>query len=129
MNLRAIALALSLGAAAVAYADVTTVTGGVTLEERTALMQRYGDYNLHLAFAEPDGQYLAGVAVTARDASGNVVFTSVSDGPFVFASVPPGTYRVLAEYNGEAKSRSIQVGSGVSPLHYFRWEDASSDPR
>ena len=37
------------------------------------MMQRYRDYNLHLGFAEPDGKFLAGVAVTAQDESGKVV--------------------------------------------------------
>ena len=27
------------------------------------MMQRYDEYDLHLAFAQPDGQYLAGVKV------------------------------------------------------------------
>jgi hypothetical protein len=43
--------------------------------------------------------------------------------------VPPGTYRVVAEYNGDARSRTIQVGNGPAPIHYFRWEDPTSAPR
>ena len=117
---------VALVAAGTVFAQTTgqTLSGGVALEEREQMMQRYRDYNLHLAFAEQNGQFLAGVRVTVRDAGGNVVVSSVSEGPFLFASVTPGTYTVAAEFRGETKTRMIQVGQGAAPLQYFRWGGA-----
>ena len=97
------------------------LSGGVGHEERERMMQRYRDYNLHLGFAERDGSYLAGVAVTALDDRGKVVLSTVAEGPFLFASVPPGSYRITAELGGQAHTRAIQVGSDAGPIHYFRW--------
>src|SRR5262245_25871114 len=77
-----------------AQSGAPTLSGGVGHDERERMMQRYRDYNLHLGFAEPDGSYLAGVAVTAQDEGGRVVLASVADGPFLFASLQPGSYRV-----------------------------------
>ena len=48
----------------IAQPNPQTLTGGVGVEERAQMMQRYDEYNLHLAFAQPDGQYLAGVNKT-----------------------------------------------------------------
>jgi hypothetical protein len=97
-----------------------TLSGGVGHDERERMMQRYRDYNLHLGFAEPDGSYLAGVGVTAQDENGRVVLTSVTDGPFLFASLPPGSYRVTVDLGGQLSTRTIRVGSDAGPIHYFR---------
>jgi hypothetical protein len=111
---------------AVAQPKPQTLTGGVGVEERAQMMQRYDEYNFHLAFAQPDGQYLAGVKVTARDANGSIVLSDFADGPFLFANLPPGTYRVTAALAGDAKTRAIRIGNGAAPIHYFRW-DAVAD--
>jgi len=39
---------------AIAQPNPQTLTGGVGVEERAQMMQRYDEYNLHLAFAQPD---------------------------------------------------------------------------
>jgi hypothetical protein len=102
-----------------------TLTGGVGHDDRERMMQRYRDYNLHLGFAEPDGKFLAGVAVTAQDESGKVVLESVTDGPLLFASLQPGLYRVTVGLGGQVSTRNIRVGSDAGPIHYFRLSDGS----
>ena len=50
---------------------------------------------------DPRREYLAGVKVTARDANGCIVLADFADGPFLFANLPPGTYRVTAAGVGD----------------------------
>jgi hypothetical protein len=119
-------VALVVAGTVFAQSNAQTLSGGVAQEEREQMMQRYRDYNLHLAFAEPNGQYLVGVKVTVRDAGGNVVVGGVSDGPLLFASLPPGAYRVTAEFAGKPMTRTVQVGLGAAPMHYFRWDEVSA---
>jgi hypothetical protein len=103
-------LAAIFAGAALAQPDAQTLTGGVGLDDRERMMQRYRDYNLHLAFAETSGPYLAGVQVTARDEQGEVVLSSTADGPFLFTRLPPGSYRVTADFGGQARTSTIRVG-------------------
>jgi hypothetical protein len=58
----------------------------------------------------------------ARDANGSSVLSDFADGPFLFANLPPGTYRVTAALAGDAKTRAIRVGHGAASIHYFRWD-------
>ena len=48
---------------------------------------------------------------------------SVTDGPFLFASLPPGLYRVTVDLGGQVSTRTIRVGSDAGPIHYFRLGD------
>lgn len=117
--------ALIATGAALAQSSGQPLTGGVGLEERERMMQRYGDYTMHLGFAEVGGPYVADVAVTVQDESGKVVLSSVADGPFLFAKLPPGSYRVTADFGGRAQTRTIRVGTHAGPIHYFRWGGGS----
>ena len=103
-----------------------TLSGGVGHDERERMMQRYRDYNLHLGFAEPDGSYLAGVAVTVQDENGRVLLSTVADGPFLFANLQPGSYRITVDLSGQVSTRTIRVGSDAGPMHYFRLRDGAA---
>lgn len=95
------------------------ISGAVGLEEREAMLQKYGDYNLHLGFARPDGAFLSDVLVRIRDHSGNVVYEGKTDGPLLFAQLPPGRYSVTAEYEGKSVSQVAQVKDSSGPIRYF----------
>ena len=91
---------------------VSYVSGGVGHAEREmlgAMSER--DYNLKLEFARRDGAYLADVSVSIRDArSGRTVLDTVSRGPWFFAKLPPGSYRVEVQGEGRSFRRDIEVG-------------------
>jgi hypothetical protein len=71
------------------------VTGGVSEEERDAMLEQGAPYNLWLVFAEEGtGRYLANVKVTVEDASERPVADVVTSGPWLLAQVPPGLYTV-----------------------------------
>jgi hypothetical protein len=100
-------------------ADLPVISGGVGLDEREAMMQHYGDYNLHLGFARPGGEFLADVKITTQDAKGNILYEGRSDGPLLFAELPLGSYRVTAEFEGATRSQVVKVGRGSGPIRYF----------
>jgi len=119
-------IALLAGFSAVAQAaEISAASGAVGLEDRERMMQSYAEYNLHLAFAQSDGAYVADVALAIRGADGRLLWRGVSDGPFFFARVPGGQYQVSAEYDGKVLTRRISVGSAPGPLHHFHWKVAT----
>lgn len=124
MNLKPlglVAIVSALSAPAAASQDVHVVSGAVGLDEREEMMKMYDDFNLHLAFARRNGEFLADVRVTIEDARGETVYEGVADGPLLFAALPRGNYRVTAEYDGEAITRSLNVHAQSAPLRYFHW--------
>jgi len=112
---------VSLGALAATdpYSSGAVVTGGVTEEGREEMMRRAGPYNLRLAFAEKDtGAYLASVKVTVVDQSGKPVVDVVTDGPWLFAQVAPGTYTVRAQ---GAPEQRVTVGASGPTVAILRF--------
>jgi hypothetical protein len=114
---------LSSFSGAVPAAEIQAVSGAVGLEDRQRMLQSYGDYNLHLAFAQADGAYLADVGLSIRSADGQIVWSGFSEGPFFFAQVPGGQYQVNAEFDGRVVSKIVQVRSAApGPMHHFFWK-------
>jgi hypothetical protein len=101
---------------------ITYVSGGNGLEERQALNQVSGDYNLKLVFAEKgSGSYLADVKLSIMNMKGQKVLEAVSDGPWFFVKLVPGRYKITAETTGQTQTRQAKVGSGRLAQLYFYW--------
>ena len=108
---------------AVPGGQVKYVSGGVG-EDSAAQMSAVGkEYNLKLLFAAKDGHYLADVAVTISDERGGKVLDAVSEGPFLFAQLAPGKYRVTASYAGSASARDTTIAASGRRELVFRWEE------
>ncbi|HXP74752.1 MAG TPA: carboxypeptidase-like regulatory domain-containing protein [Stellaceae bacterium] len=106
--------------------DVTYLSGGVGSDSVQAMREIERAYNLRLMFAvEGSGEYLADVRVKLVDARGRTVLDAVSDGPYFFARVPPGRYQVVAENEGNAITRSVDVSPGGAVSQSFYWRSAS----
>ena len=98
------------------------VSGGVGASEQEALEQAKSDYNLRLLFAvSGSGAFLAEVPVTIADPDGQVLLEAVSDGPYFYAKVPPGSYRISAENAGQVQTRSVTVPATGSASQGFYW--------
>lgn len=104
--------------------NVIFVSGGAGEEDRDALKQVEGQYNLHLLFAARNGDYLANVAVTLADAHGKVVLDTIANGPIFYAHVPPGRYRVTVSNQGQSQSRDIGVSGNGLVRQDFYWPTA-----
>jgi hypothetical protein len=102
--------------------DISYVSGGVGASEQEELAQVKSDYNLRLLFAVTgSGAFLAKVPVTIADQAGQVVLEAVSDGPYFYANLPAGTYRVSAENAGNAQTRSVTVPASGGVSESFYW--------
>ena len=116
-----IVLCAATSAALAAIGDAPAVSGGVGDEDREAMMQAYDQYNLHLAFAEKTGEYLADVDVAVRDAAGREMWSGKADGPMLFLKLPPGRYDVVAGFEGRQQKKRVQVGPRGGRLVTLLW--------
>ena len=101
---------------------VSAVSGGVGLNARHSLAsQAHPNHNVKMVFSLTTGNYLANVDVNVRNAQGNTVLEGVSDGPWLYAKLPPGKYTATATYNGHATTQRFSVGRSGERVAYFRW--------
>src|SRR5579871_254816 len=103
--------------------DVTFVSGGVGDDSQQAMLAAKPDYNLHLLFAQAvSGGYFANLPVRIADASGTVVVSATSMGPFFYAKLKPGTYTVTAAHHGVPMTKTATISeSGAVDLNFY-WE-------
>jgi hypothetical protein len=126
------ALALGLASAAYAqdglpptqtYGSVSFVTGGIGLDESTAMKAAQKDYTLSLLFVQTRrGEYLADVKVSIRDHAGKTVLEAVSDGPMLLAKLPAGSYEVSAEHEGKVLLKTVRVAAAGVTRASFVWQ-------
>lgn len=97
------------------------LSGGVSDEEQAQLEAVSNEYNLKILMAIQEGNYLADVPVTISDASDTTILAAVSKGPFLYASLPPGTYTVSAIYEGDSKEDTVTVAADEQAQVEFFW--------
>ena len=100
---------------------IAYVTGGVGEDEATALRRLAPGYSMRATFTAASGEYLSGVAVQIFGSDGKVVFTGTSAGPYLFARLPPGHYRVVATFDGVERTRSLYVPTRGSVRFKLTW--------
>jgi hypothetical protein len=88
---------------------IAYVTGGVGQDEVAAFRGLASGYNMRATFTTGSGEYLSGVAVQVARPDGTVVFSATSDGPYLFARLPQGRYRLTANLDGAQRSRELYV--------------------
>lgn len=86
------------------------INGGVGIKQRNAIDQVEDNFGLKLVFADFEGRYIADVAVDILDNNGRRVFSLDEAGPWLLTDLPPGSYQVRASFDGERKTRRVQVG-------------------
>lgn len=102
-------------------------SGGIGEDERTALRALSADYNLRLSFiAEGRGAYLSGVRVRIENQEGKPMLNAQADGPWFFARLPAGRYRIAATLAGDTVSRDVDVTKGTAEL-VLRWKMAAAN--
>lgn len=90
--------------------NVAYLSGGVGIHERAQMDKMDKGYNLRLVFDANSGEYLANVGVSIAGENGNLLVDAVSSGPWFFAKLPAGTYRVTGTFNGRQETRTVTVG-------------------
>jgi hypothetical protein len=92
--------------------NVPYVTGGVPDEQVAAFRQARPSYPLGIEIYQKAGaksEFTSAVNVQVIDKEGNVVLDVPTEGPYLWAKVPPGSYRVDATLNDKKVSRSVNV--------------------
>ncbi len=104
--------------------EIQYVTGGVGEDERLAFDEARKAFNLELIFADQrSGSYLSDVEVTVLDKGGREVLKTLSQGPRLLARMPPGSYKVMATFDGTPQARNVSVpakGTRTVPIY---WHD------
>jgi hypothetical protein len=106
--------------------DVAYISGGVGGDSQEAMAAARSQYNLHLLFAQQGtGGFFADVPVQIVDGAGRTVLSAISSGPYLFARLSPGRYRVTATHNGQAKVQAAELSAGGSVDLNFYWPGSS----
>ena len=96
---------------------VAYVSGGVGSDERARMEAMGSDFNLRVEVAIPAGNYVGSPRIEIRDAAGKTVLDAQSDGPLLYAKVPPGSYNVAVHEAGKKSAqKSVQVGTGPTKV-------------
>ena len=104
--------------------QVKFVSGGVGEDSNTRIQALSKEFNLRLLFAAKDGHYLADVAVTIADARGAKILDTVSQGPWLLATLAAGKYVITAIYEGTKVTRATTIPASGRREVFFRWEEA-----
>ena len=102
---------------------VPYVTGGVGRDQREALLSLANNYNLKLVFALVEHRaFVADVHVRILDEVGKELFATSGAGPWLYAKLPPGKYRVAATIRGRTLERTAEVApQGATKQLAFYW--------
>jgi hypothetical protein len=102
--------------------DIAFLSGGVGQSEREILKEMGKDYPLKLIFSKKSGEYLSDVGVKILGQKDQSIFTTVSNGPWLFINLPPGTYCLEANFKGEQKRISqVKIEKGSQKVLFLQW--------
>jgi hypothetical protein len=100
---------------------VSFASGGVGLSERMDMDAMAKNYNIKMVFAEAPRDYVSGVNVKIIDHSGKMLIETTSNGPWFFAKLPQGNYRVEASFRNHREVKDLKVASGFETIE-FLWK-------
>jgi hypothetical protein len=122
-------LAFDSPAQTMAANGVVFTTGGIGEEQQEGLRAIANQYNLKLAFVGKGRGLIGGdVKVKVRNSRGNTVLETTSIAPCLFAKLPVGNYRVLADYQGKTLDKTIKAGSPKNPGTSLFWDVPAEPP-
>jgi opacity protein-like surface antigen len=110
--------------------STTYLSGGIGQDESSAMKSIEKQWPLSMEFAENHGghaDYVAGVDVVVRDASGRTALQATTDGPFMMAQLPPGRYTIEASLDGNTKRESVTIKGGAPAHATFVWPAGADD--
>ena len=115
-------------AAPASAGSVPHFSGGVGHDERTRMEAVKSQFNLRLLFAiSGAGSYLSGVKVLIQDTQGNTLLDTVSNGPWFFAQLPPGTYNITLDNQGQVQKRQVSIPPQRATEEKVYWTASAPD--
>ena len=105
------------GASSVPY-----ISGGVGYDERARMESAKSQYNLRLLFAiSGSGSYLSAVKVRIQDPRGATLLDATSNGPWLYAQLPPGAYVLTLDNQGQIQTRNIRITPQGATVENIYW--------
>lgn len=101
--------------------SVSYVSGGVGLDESTALKSAAHRWPLAMRFTGPTSDYLSDVHVRILGAGGASMLAADSQGPYMLVKLPPGRYTVHARYKDQEQTRAVTVTGKPGARADFHW--------
>ncbi len=111
---------------------VSYVTGGTRYEQLPAFRSSRNQFPLNIEVYEKDGAkngFTAGAGVKLIDRSGNVVLDAKTDGPYLWAKVPPGQYKLQTTLGGKLKESQVAVSNGKTTRAIVVFPQGTSDSK
>ena len=106
-------------------AGVKYLDGGIGKDESDAMLRESKNYPLSLVFSGGKGNnYVAEIGIRVRDAAGNTVLQTRSEGPIMLIDLPAGKYIVDADYRDKLLTRRIELSAQRSQRVDFHWPSA-----
>lgn len=106
---------------------VRFVSGGVGEDERAAMATLRERFNVRVtAFVPKGGNYLAGVVLAVREATGRTVLEATMDGPFLYVALSPGAYALAASFEGKVLNRRFTVPAAGAVDLFLPFDDPSA---
>jgi hypothetical protein len=101
---------------------VKYLTGGVGMDERATIQKMAkGNYNLQFVFAKTSGPYLADIMVDIQGKDGKHLVDTSAAGPWFFAKLPSGQYKITVIHAGKPEVRHLVVGKNFQRV-IFNWK-------
>ena len=104
-----------LNATSAAQAAIPWMSGGIGEEARDAMRAAAANYNVHIVFSRADGSYVATIPFAVARQGGEVILAGVSDGPLLNLKLEPGSYQLMAEFDGKRQTRNLRLGGQKAP--------------
>lgn len=108
---------------AISDGGVRYLMGGVGSDERKSVENLAADYNVKFIFAERSGAYIADVSVAIDDLHGKNLAQVVTNGPWLYLMLSPGSYRVKATYAAKVMEiQELKVPQGKPVVRMLHWD-------
>jgi hypothetical protein len=131
-----IALGLLLGVAIAGSAGAQTgavtprpgemgyLNGGIGKEQADMMREKSPQFPVRMTFSERNqgqDEFVADVHLRVTDTQGRTVLDLTSQGPIFLLRLPPGSYAVEAEHQGNVKTRRFDIATGRHENLVFSW--------
>ena len=107
-----------------AQGEAGYLNGGIGKDQADLMRDMSSKFPVRMTFSEhTQGQddFVADVHLRVTDNHGRMVLELPSQGPIFLLRLPPGSYTVEAEHQGDVKTRRFDVAAGRHESLAFSW--------
>lgn len=101
--------------------NINYISGGIGTDERAAMEAMKNNFNTQMMFSRTDGAYLSDADVVISDLKNNILVEATADGPWFYAQLPQGTYRITARVGDNVITRKITTKNNDISRVNFNW--------